>query len=481
VKKRTWRLLTTAAVCGAFGAAAIGADSAGAASTLTGAIVYTSNAPIPGLNSNPFHIFLMNTDGQGAALTKGGNDDVDPAISPDGTKVAFARQDGVNNYNIWVMNVDGSGQTRLTTEPRDDRYPAWSPDGTKIAYRGYPAATGGAELFTMNPDGSNQTPVKNTFGGDQPAWSPDGKQLVYLQTVQTGTDPTTGAPINDDEIFKINLDGSFKTNLTNSPSTSDRYPAWFPNSNTIAFRRLDPSGQGRELYTVSPNGGAVTNLTPVLGAGRAASWSPDGKNLVFVSSRTGNLEIWLASLDGKTIPPRQLTHNTFLDDEPRWGNVPVAAAPVPPSSGGTSGTTTTPVSGASTSGGTTVTVGGGTVAGGKKALALTLIVAKKQRLRGKKRDRIFAYARCNTRCALTASAVGKRAHVRKSLKLFKTRRAAAANRRVRLSLRLPTKALKAIRKALKRHQKVTVTIKVTARSADGQTTPAAVRKTTLRR
>src|SRR5207249_4150343 len=109
------------------------------------------------------------------------------------------------------------------------------------------------------------------------------------------------------------------------------------------------------------------------------------------------------------------------------------------------------------------------------------IVAKKQRLRGKKHDRIFAYARCNSRCALTASAVGKRAHVRKSLKLFKARRAASANRRTRLSLRLSTKTLKSIRTALKRHQKVTVTITVTAATADGQFSPAAVRKTTIRR
>jgi dipeptidyl aminopeptidase/acylaminoacyl peptidase len=419
----------------------------------------------------------MNTDGFGKQVTSTNSNDVDPGWSPDGTKIAFAREVGPQDHDIWLMNADGSGAHPLTSGPSDDRYPAFSHDGSKIAYRSEVGSPATFRISTMNADGSNQAAIKGA-GGDQPAWSPDGTQIVFTHTTSR-TDPVTGAVTTDDDLYTIKVDGSSAaTPLTADPSVPDRYAAWDPNTNTILFRRV--VSNGRELYQISPAGGTPQALPSPMNPGRAASWSPDATNLVFVSYRDPvvhpDQEIWVGSFSG-AFQPRQLTNNDATDDEPRWANVPTAALPVPPSTGGTSGATT--VTGAAV-GGSTVTVGGGAI-NGKKALALTLTVAKKQRLRGKKHDRIFAYARCNARCALTASAVGKRAHVRKRLKLFRARRVASANRRVRLSLRLPRKTLRAVRSALKRHRRVTVTITVTASSADGQFTPAASRKTIIRR
>jgi len=91
--------------------------------------------------------------------------------SPDGTRIAFqSNRDG--NYEIYVMDADGSNQTNLTNNPADDMFPVWSPDGTKIAFMSN--RDGNWEIYVMNADGSNQTNLTNNIGDDMyPMWSPD--------------------------------------------------------------------------------------------------------------------------------------------------------------------------------------------------------------------------------------------------------------------------------------------------------------------
>ena len=489
VHEQAKRIAGLVGACGALVAmAAVVAGGAGAALATTAAIVYQSDQAIPGAPAVS-HIFVMNTDGQGAPVTKGAANDLDPAWSPDGTRIAFARLDGPDNYNIYVMNADGSGVTRLTAEPRSDRYPAWSPDGSKIAFRGYPPSGSGTQIFTMNPDGSGQAAVPNSAGGDQPSWAPDGKRIAYTLTYQK-TDPATGAPltnpdgtpVTDDDIAVINTDGSGLVNLTNNPSTSDRYPSWSPtNADLILFRRLDPSGAGRELFSITVGSHTVTNLSSNLRVGRAAAWSPDGKNIVFVSYRDPekDLEIWLSSFDGTTIKPRQLTNNAVTDDEPKWANVPVTQAPVPPSSGGTTGTTNVPPP--STAGGGSITVGGGTTVTGGRALALTLIVPRRERL-GRRRA-LTAFARCSESCTVTMKAAWKRGSGRRAraFRLFKSKHTARANARKTFRLRIPARTLRAIRSGLRHHRRVVFVITATASNSSGEFTPAAARRLRLRR
>jgi Tol biopolymer transport system component len=103
----------------------------------------------------------------------------DPSWSPDGTRIAFARlsqrASGTGptlDFEIWVMNADGSNQTRLTSVAQDDRDPAWSPDGTKIAWSR--ARTTRTELWVMSADGS--APARLTpdsfIRADKPDWEP---------------------------------------------------------------------------------------------------------------------------------------------------------------------------------------------------------------------------------------------------------------------------------------------------------------------
>lgn len=431
-------------------AAALAAAAPAAAQAANGNIAFMSDP------AGHYRINVMNTNGIGVTLNPnpgGAYDDKDPAWSPDGTKIAFA-SDRAGNFDIYVMNTDGTGVKQLTSEPRDDRFPAWSPDGTKIAFRGYAGATGGAQIFTMSPDGTGAHPIPHTGGGDQPSWAPDSRRIVFTDTVAL---PGPALEIADTSSGAI------------SPLTSgasDRYPAWSPDGKSIAFRRLDPSGQGREVWAIAPDGSGASNLSGVLGApARSASWAPDSNGMVFVSYRDAdhNQEIWLGSRDGSA-PAQQLTFTTWTNDEPRWADVPVTSSPVPPSKpGGPAG------------GGTT---GGGVVVGtGKAALALSMRVPR-QRL-GRHRS-VLAKVRCNQACSVLVTGSFK-PKGKKALRLRRTRRNLAAGRWVSVRVSLGSRARRSIRARLRHHRRARVTISATARTSGGAFTPAVTKVLSLRR
>ena len=170
-------------------------------------------------------IYVMSARGGGGSpmrLTYG----QDPAWSQDGTnRIAFSDYtSGLGNWDIYVMNADGSGSPmQLTNNNADDRLgPAWSPDGTKIAF-----ITRG-EIHVMNVNGSG-SPMRLATGTNA-AWSPDGTKIAFDRFDGLNSDGTSNS-----EIFVVNADGSGGvTRLTNN-SAWDEHPAWSPDGTKIAF------------------------------------------------------------------------------------------------------------------------------------------------------------------------------------------------------------------------------------------------------
>lgn len=140
-----------------------------------------------------------------------------PAWSPDGTRISYRGllEGPPRVYELYVMNANGTGQTRLTFAPGNDVYSDWSPDGSKIAFDS--SRDGNREIYIMNPDGSEQNNLTNNSLGDDlhPTWSPDGKEIVF----QSDRDGNT-------EIYVMNVDGGGQKNLTQS-SSSDGHPSWW--------------------------------------------------------------------------------------------------------------------------------------------------------------------------------------------------------------------------------------------------------------
>ncbi len=214
-------------------------------------IVFTSNETPTGNNN----IFLRDASGVVLNLTNDSATDEWARWSPDGQRIVFDSNRDSGVFEIYVMNADGSSPTELTSPPVLGRYPSWSPNGQQIVFRR------GIDIYTINTDGSG-TPVQLTSEtapsfAQMPAWSPDGRYIAFM-SFRAGYC----------SVFRMNADGSNQINLTpknlSDPSTTwcSRAPSWSTDGRQILFMSSRPSTGGQnEIFVMNADGTDVLQLT----------------------------------------------------------------------------------------------------------------------------------------------------------------------------------------------------------------------------
>jgi len=297
------------------------ANATGQSSRRTARAVFTAASPTPtptpcgkiafvSNRDGNYEIYVMDADGSNQTrLTNNSANDLEPSFSADGSKIAFV-SDRDGNDEIYVMNADGSNQTRLTNNTATDFFPSFSADGSKIAFASNRDLN--SEIYVMNADGSNQTRLTNNSAIDtMPSFSPDGSKIAF-RSLRDG---------NSGEIYVMGADGSNQTRLTNN-TVVDWDPSFSPDGTKIAFSEGDANGFDH-IYVMNADGSSQTQLTNGPVEYQDPSFSPDGSKIAFVSFGDGNTDIYVMDANGSN--QTRLTNNTVADDRPSFGGCPLAA------------------------------------------------------------------------------------------------------------------------------------------------------------
>jgi len=219
--------------------------------------------------------------------------------SPDGGFLAYAHN-AEGPMKIFVMSATGGDPIRLTSGPADDLSPRWSPDGRHIAFvsdRGT-----GTNVYLIPPLGGAERKLVETHIpwlersietlsslGAVP-WSPDGSELLFSRLQPSG----------EIAVWKVNLRSGAQTQLTKPPAGGvDLSATWSFGGKRIAFTR------GPQLWLMDAGGGEPELLLGDEYLNAAPAWSGNGQRLLFVSNRSGRMNLWEIEVESRRL--RQVT------------------------------------------------------------------------------------------------------------------------------------------------------------------------------
>jgi len=234
-----------------------------------------------------------------------------PRWSPDASRIAFTcypTAGAVLSAQICLYSMLAE---RLISWPRfrgTNSSPAWSPDGGKIMFMS--SMYGNPELFVADADGSHIRRVTHSVGAStSPSWNPKtGQQVAFVSD-------RGGLP----QLYTMDAEGGDVVKLPLPDMGYVIDPAWSPSGQLLAFSWRRPSGN-YDIYLMELASHQLVELTRDAGRNERPSWAPDGRHIVFESTRTGTRQIWSMLADGAS--PRQLT-TEGQNESPNWSVTPV--------------------------------------------------------------------------------------------------------------------------------------------------------------
>jgi TolB protein len=252
-------------------------------------------------------IWVMDYDGTNQhQLTSLKSISLTPRWSPDASRIAFtcfAPASGVISAQICMYSMDTG---KLVSFPRfrgTNTTPAWSPDGTQVVFSS--SMLGNPELFVSDINGGRPKRLTNANGASlSPSWNPKTGQSIAFVSDRGGFP----------QLYIMNSDGTstIKLDLPDMGYVID--PAWTPNGQLLAFSWRRPNGN-YDIYLMDPATLQLVELTRDQGRNERPSWAPDGRHIVFESTRGGTRQIWSMVADGSQ--PHQLTA-TGHNESPNW-------------------------------------------------------------------------------------------------------------------------------------------------------------------
>jgi TolB protein len=199
-------------------------------------------------------------------LTSAPFDDITPAVSPDGSRIAFSsRRNGF--WDLYLMELPGGDLTKLTDTPAYDGAPTWSPDGKWLAYETY--SNGNLDIMLLAVDRPSNDPIRITddpAADYAPAWSPAGRSLAFISQ-------RSGEP----DVWLADLDENIDpfTNLSRTTTAQEDHPEWSPDGRYLVWGAAAEGSHNLYLWDSQNPDSAPGQL----GAGFLPAWSPLGESL----------------------------------------------------------------------------------------------------------------------------------------------------------------------------------------------------------
>lgn len=270
-----------------------------------GSQVFTSN------QSGNYEIYIMNLDGSVSdRLTDSGSSEIQPSLSPDGKSIAFTS----DNNGYWdIYKIDLSNMVPINLTPNGSTYevsgkPSWSPDGSKIAYWEY--SNGTSDIFVMDRDGSNKKKLTSSIGGNfNPSWQPDGSHIVF-ESDRNG----------NSSLYRVHIDTLIMSRISDQSGFMGSADVSTDGKYIVFESDMDEVGRdgNLEIYKLDTNELVIDRITNNTVRDFSPSWSSDSKHITFVSLESGNPNLVITDSLGQDLVYLTMDRQSQLDpDGPR--------------------------------------------------------------------------------------------------------------------------------------------------------------------